>query len=388
MHCSTTDNRYLVCYKDIYLEANQVTVDLLHCLAKAESVETAVETYVSDKNNKYPKDKIIDYVNQKLIPKFQTTTNISKKKFLWQIEILNSETVGLITKYLGFMFNRPLMCTIVTIAIMTDVLFFYFTPNLFQYSDGSNLYVVLGLLVCMCVSSFFHELGHASACSFYGVKHGGIGLGLYLTFPVLYTDVNNAWRLPRRKRCVVNFAGVYFQSIIMILLAVMFYITDLHFLKYILLMMNVGFVFVLNPFFKFDGYWLASDILGVPNLRKRANELVTYFYVRLMHKQVDKPYMYGLGRITMIVFCIYTLFSTAFMGYFFLYVIPLFIYNFIQTFPADIERMVMYLSAGVAMPFSLLRNIVSQALFMVLIIVMVVYPLYIRLKSILYVRRQ
>ena len=118
----------------------------------------------------------------------------------------------------------------------------------------------------MLASSFFHELGHASACKYFGVRHGGVGFGLYLTFPVLYTDVTEIWKLNRRQRCVVNLAGVYFQSYGLILLLVAFFVTGDDILRYLILIMNLGFLMTLNPFFKFDGYWIASDLLGVPNV--------------------------------------------------------------------------------------------------------------------------
>lgn len=382
LQCSTAQKRYLVCQGSNYFEANQMMVDLMACLAKVDNVEEAARMFVEAIGDAYSIDSIIDYVNTKLIPRFSTAdSEQSKKKFLYQVELLKAETVNKITKLTGIMFHKPLLISITVVASILDILFLVYTPHLLSYTGGSNIYIVLGLFVCICLSSFFHELGHASACSYYGVKHGGIGIGLYLTFPVLYTDVNNAWRLPRTRRCVVNYAGVYFQCIIAILLIVAFYITGLPFLKYLLLMMNMGFAFVLNPFFKFDGYWLASDILGVPNLRKRSNEAFIYSIRRLLRRPTPKPYIFSLKKWVMALFTAYTLFTTAFMGYFFFYVLPLFVYNFVQTFPHDIERLAMYLSAGVEMPFSLLRNIVSQGLFMAFIVIMIATPLYKRIAN-------
>ena len=54
---------------------------------------------------------------------------------------------------------------------------------------------MVGLFIFMISSSFFHELGHAAACKYFGIRHGGIGFGLYLNFPVLYTDVTEVWKL-------------------------------------------------------------------------------------------------------------------------------------------------------------------------------------------------
>lgn len=55
-------------------------------------------------------------------------------------------------------------------------------------------------------------------------------------------------------------------------------LTDSDVLRYMIIIMNFGFVMTLNPFFKFDGYWMASDILGVPNLRQRSKEIIRYYH--------------------------------------------------------------------------------------------------------------
>lgn len=78
------------------------------------------------------------------------------------------------------------------------LLFFITADSLLEFSNGVNVYTVMGLVAFTIISSFIHELGHASACKHFGLKHGGIGFGLYLNFPVLYTDVTEIWKLNRK----------------------------------------------------------------------------------------------------------------------------------------------------------------------------------------------
>ena len=59
-------------------------------------------------------------------------------------------------------------------------------------------------------STTLHEIGHATATSFFGASHGGIGGGFYLFSPVYFADVTDIWRLKKWQRIVVNVAGVYF----------------------------------------------------------------------------------------------------------------------------------------------------------------------------------
>lgn len=225
----------------------------------------------------------------------------------------------------------------------------------------------------MLGSSLFHELGHASACKYYGIKHGGIGFGLYLNIPVLYTDVTEVWQLKRSQRCVVNLAGVYFQSYCLLGLLVAFFLTYNDILRYLILTMNFGFLMTLNPFFKFDGYWIASDLLGVPNLRKRSKELVGYLLRRIRKQPVKTtPYLLQINGLEKYCLLVYSILVNLFMGYYFFYIIPRFLYRFVLSFPDEMEQLILYLSNNVTPPFVLLRNIGMQMLFLALIGIMAV----------------
>ena len=76
----------------------------------------------------------------------------------------------------------------------------------------------------------------------------------------------------REQRLVVNTAGVYFQLLFLSPIIIIYLFTGNDILKYFIYTVNVNFLITLNPFFKFDGYWIVSDLLGVPNLRARTRE--------------------------------------------------------------------------------------------------------------------
>lgn len=252
--------------------------------------------------------------------------------------------------------------------LLLNIYFFLTTDNLLMFNTKVNIYMIAGLLVFMLTSSFFHELGHASACKYFGVKHGGIGFGLYLTFPVLYTDVTEIWKLGRKQRCVVNLAGVYFQSYWLIGLLIGFFLSGNDILRYLILIMNFGFLMTLNPFFKFDGYWIVSDLLGVPNLRIRSKELLAYWYKRLRKRPTScTPYLLQIRPAAKYGLLIYSIVVNLFMGFYFFYIIPNFLYRFVSTFPDAVNELILYLSYGMRPPFALLRNMGSQLLFLGLI---------------------
>lgn len=260
------------------------------------------------------------------------------------------------------------MIFVLVVTLILNIYFFLSTDDLLLFNNQVTVYVIVGLFVFMLTSSFFHELGHASACKYFGLHHGGIGFGLYINFPVLYTDVTEVWKLSRMQRCVVNIAGVYFQSYWLLALLIAFWLTNNEMLRYLILIMNLGFLMTLNPFFKFDGYWIASDILGVPNLRARSLELLSYWYKRIRNYPIKKePYLLQIRSLEKYGLLLYSIVVNLFMGFYFFYIIPRFFYRFVHTFPDKANELILYLSNNMTPPFALLRNIGSQLLFLILI---------------------
>ena len=63
-------------------------------------------------------------------------------------------------------------------------------------------------------SAGFHEFGHAAATRYGGGTPGGMGMGIYMVWPAFYTDVTDAYRLPRRDRLRVDLGGLYFNAVV------------------------------------------------------------------------------------------------------------------------------------------------------------------------------
>ena len=360
LNSSSKETRYLVSVGKHYFEANALTAELLTSLKATPSQEEAIQKFVFN-NNQYSFEQIKELIDNILIPKIQ---NIKKQSspFIYQHYLLNKEQISKVASPLSVLF------------IALDINFFVSSNNVAVFDEQAGLWSFLLLMVLIVLSSVFHELGHASACRYYGVEHGGIGLGLYINFPVLYTDVTDVWKLPRKNRCLVNFAGIYFQCIILIVLILLYETTHYFLIRYLILIINFGFLITLNPFFKFDGYWMISDILGVANLRQRSNETIKYIAQKLLHPYSNLPYPYllQLRLATKIGFSLYAIIVNFFLAFYICYLIPMFVYKFAGEFPEEIYQLVLYLSSGITPPFSLLRNIFTQSLFFSIIIIMLI----------------
>jgi putative peptide zinc metalloprotease protein len=365
---SSNDARYLLICSGQFYEANSAVVELLRTLQKYEKEEEGIHAYTVLKNNKYSESQVKDIIQKYINPILRERKGGHRHSFLYNREILSSHCISTFTDKFSFMFKPYCMWPIILSAIIGDSYFLMNTDEILTYNQLINIYMVAGLVLFMLSSSLFHEIGHASACKYLGVQHGGIGFGLYLNFPVLYTDVTQVWRLNRKQRCLVNMAGVYFQCIILILILVLFEFTRWDMCRYIIFTLNLGFLMTLNPFFKFDGYWLATDILGVSNLRQRTKEVWAYLAAKLSGKTPSHlPYLLRMKGWERYLFAIYTITVNLFMGYYFLYIIPRFLYGFIQSFPDEAERLVLYVSNNMRPPFALIRNIGCQLLFLILI---------------------
>jgi putative peptide zinc metalloprotease protein len=153
------------------------------------------------------------------------------------------------------------------------------------------LHQISATSVVICVAaiifaSFFHELGHCAAVAAFGARVRRIGFGIYWLSPALFSDVSAAWTLTRWERVAVDCGGIYFQ-----LLACAFYALAAVFATsqaiqlafQVAIVANlVAVISALNPILKYDGYWIVSDAMSIPNLRRQSELAIRNFTRRLV----------------------------------------------------------------------------------------------------------
>ena len=132
--------------------------------------------------------------------------------------------------------------------------------------DPADLLVVLGLSV---VSAVFHECGHAAGCRYGGARPGVIGVGIYLVWPSFFTNVTDSYRLSRAGRLRTDLGGLYFNLIFMLALAGIYAATSAQILLLVIAVTHLEMLEQLLPFVRFDGYFILSDLVGVPDLFAR-----------------------------------------------------------------------------------------------------------------------
>ena len=144
---------------------------------------------------------------------------------------------------------------------------------------------ILVLLAILVASVLFHELGHAAACRYGGGRPGAIGMGLYLVYPAFYTDVTDAQRLGRSGRLRTDLGGLYFNVLAILVVASAYAVTRSAPLVVAILFIHIEMLQQLLPVVRLDGYYVLTDLVGVPDLFDRVRPVLASV---LPWKQTDR----------------------------------------------------------------------------------------------------
>jgi len=134
------------------------------------------------------------------------------------------------------------------------------------------------LWVVLVVLKVFHEFGHAYACKAMGGAVPEMGAFFIVGTPCAYVDATSSWGFPEKsKRIFVSLAGMYVESVFAATALFVWAATDPGLLNSLafqtaLMASVVTIGFNLNPLAKFDGYYILSDAVAIPNLRQRASD--------------------------------------------------------------------------------------------------------------------
>ena len=162
-----------------------------------------------------------------------------------------------------------------------------------------DTFTLSGLLAYGCALfavKFLHELGHAFTAKRYGCRVPAMGIAFLILWPVAYTDTNEVWKLSdKRQRIHVAIAGVVTELIIAVWATLLWAFLpegSLKSIAFILATLTWVTTLIINvsPFLRFDGYFVLSDWLDIPNLHQRSFALARWdLRERLFNLQNDPP---------------------------------------------------------------------------------------------------
>lgn len=187
--------------------------------------------------------------------------------------------------WVSWFFTRPAM--IVSIMLMVAALSLVIVqfdvfqsrlPSFHSFFAAQNWLLIAGVL---CVTKILHEFGHGLSCKHFGGECHEMGVMFLVLTPCLYCNVSDSWMLPSRwHRAAIGAAGMYVEVVLASIATFIWWFSEPGFLNYLCL--NIMFVssvstilFNANPLLRYDGYYILSDILEIPNLRQKSSTILT-----------------------------------------------------------------------------------------------------------------
>ncbi|MFM7413530.1 MAG: HlyD family efflux transporter periplasmic adaptor subunit [Planctomycetota bacterium] len=213
------------------------------------------------------------------------------------------------------------------------------------FAAGNWLY----LAAALGVTKILHEFGHGLSCKHYGGECHEMGVMLLVFTPCLYCDVSDSWMLPNKwKRAAIGAAGMYVEVIIASIATYLWW--NSHPGTFNKLCLDVMFVssvstilFNANPLLRYDGYYILSDLLEIPNLRQKANTILGRLAARwcLGIKQQDDPF---LPQRKLGLFALYAVASSLY-GWVVTASIFLFVWNVFKPYRLEVLGQILALGA-------------------------------------------
>ncbi|MBT3868090.1 MAG: HlyD family efflux transporter periplasmic adaptor subunit [Gammaproteobacteria bacterium] len=149
--------------------------------------------------------------------------------------------------------------------------------------------------LALILTKMAHELGHAFTAKRFGCHIPTMGVAFLVMWPVLYTDTSEAWKLPsRRQRLAVGGAGMMTELAIAAFASLLWsFLPEGALRSAAFLLATTTWLLTLgvnlNPFMRFDGYFLLSDLLEVGNLQQRSFALARWWLREQLFGFADPP---------------------------------------------------------------------------------------------------
>ncbi|MCB9841310.1 MAG: efflux RND transporter periplasmic adaptor subunit [Phycisphaeraceae bacterium] len=156
-----------------------------------------------------------------------------------------------------------------------------------------------------------HETGHGVICKRFGGQVPELGFMLLVLIPAPYVDASAAWAFESKwKRISVGAGGMIFELGLACLAALVWLNSAegqlVHQLSYnLMLTASISTIlFNANPLMKFDGYYILSDLIEVPNLMQRSQQMLQHLAKKYLYrlKNETPPTTQPGERVTLVVY--------------------------------------------------------------------------------------
>lgn len=234
-------------------------------------------------------------------------------------------------------------------------------PEFQQFFGWPNL---MYLWITLAVAKIIHEFGHGLTCKYYGGECHEMGIMFLVFSPCLYCDVTDSWLLRNKwQRMMIGAAGMYIEMIISALALFLWWWTDsglLHHLCFNVFTVTTvtTVIFNANPLMRFDGYYIFSDWVEIPNLREKASKMLREkfgWYCFGIRPKPD-PFVPESGQNWLALYAI----AAAIYRWFLIFAIALFLYTFLKPYGLQVVGIALAVFSVGSMIFMMLFSVVRM----------------------------
>lgn len=146
---------------------------------------------------------------------------------------------------------------------------------------------------CTVFVKLLHEFGHASVVKRYGGEVHTLGVMFMLLVPLPYVDATASWSFRKKsRRALVGAAGMltefFIAAVALIVWANLGGGLAKNLAYNVVIMASVSTVlFNINPLMRFDGYYILTDLLDMPNLQQNSVKHLKYLLERYVFFKRD-----------------------------------------------------------------------------------------------------
>lgn len=203
-----------------------------------------------------------------------------------------NQCVGWFFTWTAFFFVALLGLAAVGLIVAQFETFQNKLPSFYDFFAAKNWF---WLSIVLALTKVLHEFGHGIACKRFGGECHEMGVMLLVLTPCLYVNVSDSWLLNDKwKRAMIAAAGMYVELVLSAVAVFVWWFSAPGLVNQIAL--NVIFVssvstilFNANPLLRYDGYYILSDVLEIPNLRTKATSILNRFSGALLLGIESRP---------------------------------------------------------------------------------------------------
>ena len=216
--------------------------------------------------------------------------NLANQVFFFRFSLFDPDRLfGRMAKPIWWMWTRTSLWVSIGLCLAAVFVFYLnverIQPTMANFFSFKN--IALMWVTTILIKSV-HELGHGLTCKHYGGEVHEVGAMSMVFTPYFFVNVTDSWTMPNRiHRILVSAAGIYVELVIAALATFLWAVVQpgpfQDFLFNVMVIASVStIIFNANPLMRFDGYYIMTDAIEVPNLQAKSRALIQHQLTKLL----------------------------------------------------------------------------------------------------------